>query len=194
MSFRTEEKLNITYSNLNNFLTWLSFNNFKEIFKQRKVSSIYFDNQKLQSYWDSTEGLVPRKKIRLRYYDDDKQNFLIEKKISSITGRYKLSDKIKNLNQELNGIFDKNYGICFPKITVNYNRKYFLNKKIRITLDTDINFIDEKSGLKKNLNEIVAEVKFSFDNKYKIIEKFNEFKIIRFSKYCKGIELLQINR
>lgn len=193
MSFRTEVKLNISKSNLNNFLNWLNDNKFREIYKKRKVSSVYFDNLKFQTYWDSVEGLTPRKKIRLRYYDDDKKNLFIEKKISSVSGRFKTSNQSKNLEQELNGIFDKDYGICFPVVLVNYFRRYFLNDNVRITLDTDINFVDRRNGLKKNLEEIVAEIKYNSEKKFKIIESFNDFKAIRFSKYCKGIELLKIN-
>ena len=53
---------------------------------------IIFDNNEFQMYYDSIEGCLPRKKVRLRNYEDER-NFL-EIKISSTEGRYKTSNEI----------------------------------------------------------------------------------------------------
>ena len=100
MSFRTEIKIKIEPFMESHFFKWLSINNGMEIYSKRRVTSIYFDNDKLESYNDSIEGTVPRKKIRLRTYNEFKfnefQKVLLEKKISSIEGRYKTSIQISN--------------------------------------------------------------------------------------------------
>ena len=36
--------------------------NGNEIYKQRKISSIYFDNKNQDMFLDSEEGILPRKK------------------------------------------------------------------------------------------------------------------------------------
>ena len=74
----------------NSFLFPYKYNNY------RKVKSIYFDNNLLELYKDSIEGSNPRKKIRIRNYPEHKNNYLLEKKISSIEGRYKTSKKISD--------------------------------------------------------------------------------------------------
>ena len=92
MSFRLEEKLNIDNNNLFIFKKWLYANNAKKIYDGRIISSIYFDNIRMDSYKDSNEGITPRKKIRLRSYNnnfDYKNKGQLEIKISSAEGRYK---------------------------------------------------------------------------------------------------------
>ena len=49
-------------------------------------------------YHNSVEGVLPRKKIRIRFYPENQDNnFYLEKKISSIEGRYKTKEKMKFL-------------------------------------------------------------------------------------------------
>ena len=75
MIYRIEKKYRIDKSNKINFYNWLKEKKFKEIFDKRIVNSIYYDNINLQMYDNSIEGIVPRKKIRIRYYDDKKNYF-----------------------------------------------------------------------------------------------------------------------
>ena len=56
----------------------------------RKIESLYFENNKREMYSDSVEGLTPRKKIRVRNYPGTKdENLYLEIKISSVEGRFK---------------------------------------------------------------------------------------------------------
>ena len=60
----------------------------------RIVSSTYFDNDKLSMFHHSEEGIVPRKKLRLRSYSKNAHettDTLLEKKITSPEGRFKVS-------------------------------------------------------------------------------------------------------
>ena len=81
MSFRIEEKINIHKNNSIFLKNWLSENNAKVLFPPRIISSIYFDNDNFEMYHNSIEGVLPRKKIRIRYYPENKdKSFYLEKK------------------------------------------------------------------------------------------------------------------
>lgn len=187
MSFRNEEKLHIDRSKSFLFLEYLYKKKAKKIFNNRKITSIYFDNKNLDMYNHSIEGLVPRKKIRLRYYDENKKKLQYEIKINSAEGRYKISKKIKN-NKVLNGFLHPDYGLLKPVTIISYTRSYYLLKNLRITLDQNIEY--QKYNSKKIFrdNNIIAEIKSKFDYPKEIIEELFPFTRIRFSKYCNSID------
>ena len=198
MTFRIEEKINIKKQNLFKFYDWLNFNSAKKIYPDRKISSLYFDNQNLNMYHDSLEGLIPRKKIRVRTYNNQSftnEDLNIEKKITSAEGRFKESTSVKNIDEKLKfGILDQNYGICKPIIKVCYNRAYYSVLNYRVTLDTNIiYFLQEsfhKSLRKKNDENIVVEIKSQNTFSVNDIQDQFPFQRIRFSKYCRAIELV----
>ena len=66
MSFRKEEKLKIPPNNIFLLKKMIINNEGKNLYPSRTINSIYFDNQKLSMYTQSIEGVVPRKKIRIR--------------------------------------------------------------------------------------------------------------------------------
>ena len=109
----------------------------------RIITSQYFDTKDLETFRQSEEGILPRKKIRVRWYNDDMQKLIFEEKTSSIEGRFKTSSKIKkNAFDKMltSGFFHKIYGEIKPSVKINYCRSYFELKKIRITFDsTEIN-------------------------------------------------------
>ena len=80
MSFRIEEKLLINKKQILEFEDFLFKKHAKKIFPSRKIQSLYFENFNEEMYKDSLEGIVPRKKIRVRNYPNDKKikrnNFL----------------------------------------------------------------------------------------------------------------------
>ena len=63
MSFRIEEKLFIKKENLIEFLEFFNKKSAKQVYEPRNIQSLYFDNINFQTYSDSIEGLVPRKKL-----------------------------------------------------------------------------------------------------------------------------------
>ena len=72
-------------------------------------------------YLSSEEGSLPRKKIRIRSYPSNLKtlDWSLEKKISSVEGRYKTQKILKKQEKEnflKNGYFDQYYGNCYPKI------------------------------------------------------------------------------
>ena len=198
MSFRTEEKIILPRSQYNYLRSILLSKGANKLYSKRKVVSLYFDTNNIQMFIDSEEGIVPRKKLRIRNYpNNDKQIYQIETKISSVEGRYKTSKKI--LNKEFLefikfGISDNQYGICFPQIYVSYTREYFLLNKERVTIDSNISYKNFKNQIEKNDQEnIICELKASINFDKIFFDNILSFDRKRFSKYCEGIKILSID-
>ena len=194
MSFRIEEKLYIKPEHLLDFKAYLSKNLSQKLYHPRKIKSLYFDNINLNMYSDSIEGLVPRKKIRVRNYPNEKDNeFYFEIKNSSVEGRFKKRNIIKKSefeNLKTQGYFDNQYGSCFPNIYVEYDREYLMVDDIRISIDTNLLYKDFRTQVEKQDSKIIIELKTSI--KKNLDELMHDFPMqrIRFSKYCFAIENL----
>ena len=128
MSFRIEEKLFIKKENLIQFQEFLLKKSVKKIHHPRIIQSLYFENFSLDMYSDSIEGLSPRKKIRIRNYpNENDKNFYLDIKNSAIEGRFKtrkIINKIELNEKKTFGYFDSQYGTCYPKLYVQYQREY----------------------------------------------------------------------
>ena len=197
MSFRLEEKIKLHISDLNKIKVYLTSLSAKELFPQREISSVYFDNKKLEMYLDSEEGSTPRKKIRVRQYPNDKDNKKkLETKITSVEGKFKVS---KDVSNELSsfyfkrGFFDHQYGMCYPIIKISYTREYWILNNSRLTIDYNINYKSISEG--KNFDDrqtLILELKAS-NNIVSNLNLLNEIIPLnkqRFSKYCEGINSL----
>jgi len=192
MSFRIEEKLLINSNQILEFKDFLFKKYAKEIYPSRKIQSLYFENFNEEMYKDSIEGTVPRKKIRVRNYPDDKNLLLyLEVKISSADGRYKtrkIIDKKKLNELKKTGIYDSQYGTCMPLIYVSYDRQYYQVDDVRISIDENIKyqlFTGRELGHDSNsIVELKASINKDRDN---LLNDF-PFQRTRFSKYCNAFE------
>ena len=198
MSFRIEEKLFITNESLLDFKSFLNKQHAKTLYDSRVVQSLYFENLNYDIFKDSLEGIVPRKKIRIRNYPLDKKKlYFFETKISSVEGRFKKKrqiniDEIKKYKNY--GIYDTQYGVCYPKLYVNFLREYYLiDDNLRLTIDKDIKFQKYNTNYTKSDNNIIVELKAPMKVDTDLIAKKFSMKKTRFSKYCNGIELLKID-
>lgn len=195
MSFRIEEKLYIRYENLLDFKNFLYKNSAKNLYEPRKIKSLYYDNLNLEMYTDSIEGNVPRKKIRIRNYpDNNDEKYYLEIKNSSVEGRYKTRKIINEKevsNLKKNGIFDNQYGSCFPTFIVSYNREYISYKGVRLSIDQNIKYESFKNNSYIKDNKIIVEVKTSIEQDMDFLVKTFPFQRIRFSKYCYAVETLK---
>ena len=195
MTFRIEEKLHIAPENKELFLKYLKDNNASKLYVDRFISSTYFDNEKLDMFNHSEEGIVPRKKIRLRSYDKKPHHLtktLYEKKISSVEGRFKTSSFTKLSEQYLKyGILDPDYGVCLPKLKITYLRSYYKIKNFRLTIDLDIKYYRMSSigasYIEKKDNFMATEIKSVNITDYNKILLAFPFLRTRFSKYSRGI-------
>ncbi len=203
MSFRTEEKLKINSSKFFELENWIINNGGYKLYPTRIINSIYFDNNEYKMFHNSMEGITPRKKIRLRTYNTKnffKSDIKIQKeiKITSAEGRFKISHEFtNNIDKIFLGIYDKDYGFCYPVLNVLYERDYYKIKNVRLTVDKNITykkFIDKNiSNLYTNDSFNVAEIKQSSSKFSNIFNKNFPFDRSRFSKYCRGVEFTKYN-
>ena len=196
MSFRKEIKLVLDRKKSFDFKDMILKKGAKIIYPKRKILSLYFDNFLRQCHKDSIEGSLPRKKIRIRSYPDEKkEKYLLEKKISSPEGRYKSSKKVtlNYCNRIIkNGYFDKSYGVLLPLIYVNYFREYYKLDNFRITVDEEICYsVFKRKNIKRDSKSVI-EIKFSQNHDENFIINSFPNKLTRFSKYSNGIQLLKL--
>ena len=190
MSFRKERKYKLTISEfdrLKNQLLRIGMNN---LFQPRKINSLYYDTDAYDLHHHSEDGVVPRKKIRIRWYDSVK-NASVETKISSIEGRYKIKKPkiLTGPDSFPKVISDQVYGILTPSLLVSYEREYYTLKGMRLTFDSKITYKDYRSVLSMKYDdaERVMEIKVSVDTSEDFIEKHIPYPTSRFSKYSRGI-------
>jgi hypothetical protein len=195
MSFRIEEKLYLRPENLIDFKKYIYNNSAEKLYKARKIQSLYFDNINLDMYNDSVEGLVPRKKIRVRNYpDDNDNNFYLEIKNSSVEGRFKtrkIIDKINLKKLKNHGILDSQYGACFPTFKVSYEREYIKFKDVRLSIDKNIIYESYNKNNYFSEKRIIVEIKTSIKKSADFLAEFFPFQRIRFSKYCFAVDALK---
>ena len=174
----------------------------KKIYPTRKVNSIYFDTINFNFFHDSEEGTVPRKKVRVRYYDLDYNNISIENKFSKNYYRSKFSKKI-NFDDLSNSLVNKysNSVSLIPTVKISYIRNYYISELGRITLDSNIkccraNFlirsiIDNKVLKNKILkSKLVLELKTNNNCTKKKAIQFLGIRDIRVSKYSEAMKQL----
>jgi SPX domain protein involved in polyphosphate accumulation len=197
MSYRKEKKFKLTKSEINKVKKDLNRLGMKKLYLNRKINSIYFDNKNFDIFKDSEEGVLPRKKIRVRWYDQ-KAEFKKEIKISSSEGRFKINKKLNQIKSKENIenllFFDQTYGSLNAKILISYVREYYKFKNLRITFDENISYTNLKdlSFNSYDENYCVMEIKSAFETSDDYIEKIFNYTNSRFSKYCNGINSLNL--
>lgn len=194
MSFRKEKKFRVTIPDLHAFKTQLLNLGMSAIYEPRIINSTYFDTSSLSMFFDSEEGNVPRKKIRVRWYNDE-QKYIFEKKISSIEGRHKTTDILEDIvsdSEILNKqFFDALYGSVAPTLIVRYERSYFSFRSMRITFDDNITYRTKKTDFNRIYYdpERVIEIKVPNNCPDDYIENQIPYANSRFSKYSRGLKL-----
>lgn len=151
-------------------------NNFKKLYSDRYITSIYIDNLNFDSAKDNINGVNERKKFRVRWYDNDlnkiyfekknKNNFFVWKNIKKLEldiNKKNLVKKIYELLSNNNEYIDTNYNYKMI-LKINYKRSYFISNQgeFRATIDTEINtspIYDFNQVIR--LPETILEFKFS---------------------------------
>lgn len=201
MSFRFELKIPGPNAECLAFVNELKRQGALVLHPPRFICSEYFDTNELACVRESQEGMVPRKKIRIRSYpssldptgfDTETDVFSLEKKVSSPEGRFKTSDKIsREQYRELmrSGLVEKGYGVMKPSVCISYYREYFSLGGIRITYDTAIRARCRRSHYKYryigvNCVKSVIELKGQESEIDQINEITSGMRLERFSKYA----------
>ena len=184
-------------------------NGFTKYFVPRQISSIYLDTLNFDFAKDNINGVSKRKKLRFRWYNEDykniyleeknKQNFVVKKNIDLVEDVQSKDNLIESLKDYF-FIKNKKYKEFNYKfiLKTNYLRSYWIseNKKIRATIDTNINTSPVNDLSRKlNLSETILEFKFSPSNEtffrnffYK--KNFN-LRSKKYSKYLQSFNLLE---
>lgn len=189
MSFRKERKFRLTSSGAKEFRAMLSNKGMTLLYPNRRISSQYFDTPDLQAYRDSEEGVLPRFKIRVRWYNDDQNHLTLERKVSSIEGRFKTVKPIEKAEfKKMNsaGSFDRDYGRTLPSVEISYERSYFQYEKLRITFDTNIKYRFARSARRYSDFEEVVEIKAPINVSDDFLEQIVRVPASRFSKYARS--------
>jgi len=188
----------------------------KEVYDSREINSIYFDTILHKNFFEAEDGIAWRNKIRLRWYGKVFKtiiNPILENKIKKNSHNFKISKNLENF--KIDDFFDlikfnqyikkekknKNeiyfyLNNLYPNLLVSYNRKYLVYKNVRLTLDSDLKFVNldkvnyfsKKNFLSLNKKTII-EIKFSDEQHLeasKIANMLNH-RINKFSKYQVGI-------
>lgn len=184
---RIEEKLVFQTNEKGKILKKLFSDGFEYIFPQREICSVYFENINFGIYKDSVDGVVPRKKIRVR----EKFNKLyLEKKIKTREGKFKTSKSVSSIPEK---VFDESYGIVKKICKIKYNRLYLGNEVIRLTLDSNLyfeNLINNRADIMNNIIILEYKILNEFNNSENYISSNKELNSFKFSKYEQAIEKL----
>ena len=165
-----------------------------EIFKDRYVNSVYFDDTKFTSYYENLLGISDRTKYRLRFYGKTfKGEGVFEHKIRHSDVNIKKTEKVFDLNLDLAELkFPKLFTLS-PVVHVRYKRKYFFNSILdcRMTIDRDIEY---KCLFSKNLvrdEKLVIEIKSNNENSQNNLPQILS-QNTRNSKYCSSVSRLNL--
>ena len=186
---RFEIKFDVSNKNLHNLMQSL---NLVPIFQERKINNIYYDTDELIFFNDSEEGIVPRKKIRIRHYNKNKNHNLEIKFTYNFIRKKDVYFNIegKNINKFLHqsNIFEK----VKPVLKLSYNRKYFMCKLGRVTYDYNLQFskINQSFFYKDDTIKNILEFKTTDSDKREMFLRSSNLKNIRFSKYCYALNYL----
>ena len=170
-----------------------------KIHNERLINSIYLDTNDYKFFYQSEEGIVPRFKFRIRYYNFDKAisyeikttSYYHRSKIVVRQNRYTTKSMLNFLNR--NKINLKLY----PKLLVKYKRKYFQSKYGRITFDSDIKY-QKVNHKMQNTGPIISDKKNIVELKYHHDIETDKNKLLNYiglaetrnSKYCNGVNFL----
>ena len=190
MSFRKEKKIRLSKFDFDSLKNKLRLNAMQPLYPRRVINSLYYDTEVLSMFHDSEEGLLPRKKVRIRWYDGIKQ-VQNEVKISSAEGRFKTTSFADMASETAlpQSLYESSYGVIYPSLFVSYTREYFSFKSMRITFDSHIQYKNYRKSQKIAYKdgECVMEVKMALDVPDDYIESILPFPTSRFSKYSRGL-------
>ena len=194
MSLRIENKYKMTLSDQKIFKASIIKKGAKEIYPGRQINSCYFDTRYLDCFQESEDGFLPRKKVRIRWYGKSNK-YHKEVKISSIEGRFKTIENFPSDHFRIDmkmKLFEPSLGLLNSTLLVSYWREYYIYKGLRFTFDSKIKYIDLIRNIQRTKIdfECVCEVKTDQNFIEDKINQLTNMHTSRFSKYCRGISLI----
>lgn len=191
MSFRIEEKIVLTASDMARLQADLQARGMVPLYPARLIRSVYFDTSGLQMFSDSEEGVLPRKKVRLRRYPEQADaGAVLETKISSVEGRFKTTLPVDPETERRllrQGHFDRDYGTLQAMVAVSYRRAYYSLDGLRITFDRDIAYARPDGQAARREAWTVCELKAPAEAPLDALHHILPVPRRRFSKFCNGV-------
>jgi SPX domain protein involved in polyphosphate accumulation len=191
---RQEQKYFLNFNELSNVINY--FDAFST-FSPRIVNSIYFDSHDLVYYHFGDEGVVPRKKIRFRWYGNchnypNKGNLEVKETHEHFKQKQSLPFNFKKFNNLIDYANTFSNHIINPKCQVTYERQYFMNSLgVRFTYDYNIRFKDLNTKAFIHYPDNIFEIKYDGYDK-NLYQSVLGDRLTRFSKY--NIAILNIYR
>ena len=190
---------------------------FTEIYPPRHINNIYLDSPLMENYHDNIDGVMDRRKARIRWYhrlfryvDEPILEFKIKSGLMGTKAHYSFpefpfgegfNEKLltKIVRDSALPVDVKSHLMRVEPVLVNrYRRWYFASpdRKFRVTVDTGLTFYHlnkfyNRFFCKKiNRRDIVVELKYQSEDDpeaARITSGF-PFRMTRSSKYVQGIE------
>ncbi len=197
----------IQFSELKSYLYQLGLYP-RQAFPDRVVHSIYLDTVDFDDYLDNVTGSSKRKKIRIRWYDDQKEKLTLEIKLKTNRISRKLVYPLDNTNgflpvtraglQKLlykNSLKSPDFLQVYPILEVKYARKYYeFAPEIRMTIDQGIEYrrlypIEHHSYV-HSIVDAVVEFKCTVKHQKTMSQLLTGMpaRIFRHSKYVIGVD------
>jgi len=205
-NYRYERKYVINNVMMYEIYKKLYLNNFSEIFKERQINNVYFDDSKLNSFVENVDGQSERRKYRVRWYGEkftksDKfyeikiKSEDVNKKLIFNLGKIDLKEPLvssiqricHDVNQKTFNEFRNQFLI--PVLYNNYLRRYFYNKNLdfRVTIDQNLVSTSLINYRSYQSSDIIIEIKYQKENLFQMKDLFN-LQVSKNSKYVTGIQ------
>lgn len=172
--------------------------------RQSEYRTLYLDDRDNIMYLNHHNGRLTRQKVRIRTYVDT-NDYFFEVKLKNNHGRTKkkrihLTDAGSYVEDGAAGFLAEHTMLPLtlddlsPKLSNHFKRITLVNnaKTERLTIDRELSFHNEESGLDRNMDKLVViEVKRDGNTYSPIQELLREVRIFPsgFSKYCIGMAL-----
>jgi SPX domain protein involved in polyphosphate accumulation len=161
-NIRYEIKMDCDRTFLPVIKSWVQINSagFREAFPPRRVNSLYFDTEDMDSLNDHLDGITERRKLRFRWYGPElySANGSLELKskrarigwkiIAPVDGEIDMTKTWEKVNSQIRNaikgehaqMFIEMLQVSHPLILNSYQREYYVSadESIRLTLDYDL--------------------------------------------------------
>lgn len=203
MKPRIEQKLHLDRSDYPGFLRWLQSQEGTSLYPDRSINSTYFDSVGLQMFRDTEEGVVPRKKIRIRCYASHTLKctgtHFVEVKETTERNRLKETQRCDDWQHLYEvGISDSAYGVCLPVVEVSYRRSYYEVFGVRVTIDQNLSYrsVDRHRIEYQAVSDssIAVEIKAPSFTDLDALSTWFPFPRIHFSKYERAVRAVKPRR
>jgi hypothetical protein len=209
MSSRIEIKWSAHASFLDRIAQLLTDEGYNCLYPARRIFSVYYDAFNHPEYWRGEEGVVPRRKRRIRWYhssDGFRNEARYEVKISGTDGRLKFTGAADEINYKsppeilrMREMISSR--LINPQAMVSYVRRYFGHcSGRRFTVDHDITYrkvhrFDLKSlSLGTAVRDEFLALEMKADNTVPNLDFAEAVPMtrVRFSKFSRSLEELNI--